>query len=309
MRKALIIGSEGQDGRLLNLLLTTKGYEVWGIGRQISHSTNYLSFDLATDNFSIIEDLIVKQKPNEIYYVAAFHQSSQEDNNARNFDFIERSINVNQTGFMRIMEICRKHHPEVKIMYTSSSLIFSGAKKQIQNEDTPHESRCIYSVSKCAAMEAAKFYRANYNLFVSIGIMYNHESVFRKDYFLSKKIINETKKLVENKVTSITIGDLSAITDWGYAPDYVEAMWHILQLNKSDEYIISSGKGHKVGDWFEVLFKYLNKDWKQFVKEDPSFIIRKKPVLIGDNSKLLATGWKPKVNFEEMVIRIYNNSI
>ena len=136
MNKALIIGSEGQDGKLLNLLLTSKGYEVWGIGRQITpHSKNYLSFDLATDNFSIIEDLIIKQKPNEIYYVAAFHQSSQEDNVAVDFDFIERSVKVNQTGFMRIMEICRKHHPEVKIMYTSSSLIFSGAKKHLPDLD------------------------------------------------------------------------------------------------------------------------------------------------------------------------------
>ncbi len=310
MNKALIIGSEGQDGKLLNLLLTSKGYEVWGIGRQITpHSKNYLSFDLATDNFSIIEDHIVKQKPSEIYYVAAFHQSSQEDNKAANFDFIERSIKVNQTGFIQIMEICRTHQPEAKIMYTSSSLIFSGSNNQVQNENTPHEPRCIYSVTKCAAMEAAKYYRSNYNLFVSIGIMYNHESVFRKDYFLSKKIINESKQLIENKIKSITIGDLSAQTDWGYAPDYVEAMWHILQLSISDEYIISSGKTQKVKDWFEVLFKYLNKDWKQFVKEDPSFIIRKKPVLIGDNSKLLATGWKPKVNFEEMVIRMYNNNI
>jgi len=310
MRKALIIGSEGQDGKLLNLLLASKGYEVWGIGRQRSGSSkNYVSFDLASDDFDILKDLIIELKPVEIYYVAAFHQSSQEDNKAANFDFIDRSVKVNQIGFMHLMEICRTHNSEAKIIYTSSSLIFSGSREQIQNEKTPHEPRCIYSVTKCAAMEAAKFYRSNYNLFVSIGIMYNHESIYRKDYFLSKKIVNESKQLINNKITSITIGDLSAQTDWGYAPDYAEAMWHILQLPVSDEYIISSGKSHQVKDWFEILFEYLKKDWKQFVKEDQSMIIRKKPVLIGDNSKLIASGWKPKVNFEEMVIKMYNNSI
>jgi GDPmannose 4,6-dehydratase len=311
MLKALIIGSEGQDGSLLKLLLKEKGYEVWGLGRSQNEKPgeNYLQLDLAGDNFEILEKFIIAQRPREIYYVAAFHQSSQENNAAGNFGFIDKSVRVNQTAFMRVMEICRTHHPGARIFYTSSSLIFSGAKQEVQNENTAPEPRCIYSVTKCASMEAAKFYRAAYDLFVSVGIMYNHESKFRNDYFLSKKIINETRELLSGKRDSITVGDLSATTDWGYAPDYAEAMWHTLQLPAADTYILSSGKGHQVKDWFEVLFKHLGKNWKESVKEDPSLIIRKKPVLIGDNSKLRSTGWAPRVSFEEMVIRMYNNVI
>ena len=158
-------------------------------------------------------------------------------------------------------------------------------------------------------MEAAKYYREVHNIFVSIGIMYNHESMYRGDNFLSKKIINDTKRLINKEIDTIKIGNLLSITDWGYAPDYVDAMWYILQLSKPDVFVVSSGIGHKVQDWFEVLFSYLNMDWRKHVVEDQSFIIREKPILIGDNSKLLSTNWKPKVNFEEMIIKIYNNNL
>jgi GDPmannose 4,6-dehydratase len=156
-------------------------------------------------------------------------------------------------------------------------------------------------------MEAAKYYRFAHNTFVSVGIMYNHESSLRKDNFLSKKIINESRLIKEGKIDSITIGDLSAITDWGYAPDYVQAMHHILQLQSPDVFIISSGQPHSVQNWFEVLFKYLNLDWKKYVVENLNLISRKKPILIGDNRKLMKTGWTPSYTFDEMVIRIYNN--
>ncbi|MBI2966562.1 MAG: GDP-mannose 4,6-dehydratase [Bacteroidetes bacterium] len=312
MRKALIIGSEGQDGTLLKQLLVSKHYEVWGLGKNEGNCLNglagYFSFDLEKDDFTILTNFIVSKKPDEIYYVAAFHHSSQEDSDT-DFEFIEKSVKVNQIGFIRILELCKYHHPSCRIFYASSSLIFSGTDQPFQNEKTTPEPRCVYSVTKCAAMEAAKYYRGVYNFFISVGIMYNHESIYRKDYFLSKKIINETKQLLVKNIESIEIGNLSAITDWGYALDYVEAMWHILQLQKPDTFIISSGKGHKVQDWFEVLFNYLNMEWKQYVKEDISLIQRKKPVLIGDNKKLLSTGWIPKVGFEEMVIRMYNNII
>jgi len=307
--KALIIGSDGQDGTLLKQQLEAKKYEVWGLGKD-SKKTNghYFPFDLINDDYKVLENFIAHEKPDEIYYVAAFHQSSQ-DNRITDFNFIEQSIKVNQIGFINVLEICKSHHPSARILYTSSSLIFSGAGDTIQNEKTTPEPRCIYSVTKCASTQAANYYRNFHNLFVSVGIMYNHESILRKDFFLSKKIVNETRLIVDKKIDKITIGDLAAITDWGYAPDYTEAMWHILQLPKSDVFTISSGVGHKVQDWFDRLAKHLNLDWKKFVIEDPSLIVRKKPILIGDNSKLLSTGWKPKVSFEEMVIRMYNNTI
>lgn len=312
MRKALIIGSEGQDGTLLKLMLQSKHYEVWGLGRNKGKGLNglagYIPCDLANDDFTILANFIASEKPGEVYYVAAFHHSSQEDSDT-DFEFIEKSVKINQVGFIRLLEICRLHHPSCRIFYTSSSLIFSGTDQPLQNEKTTPEPRCIYSVTKCAAMEAAKYYRSVYNLFVSIGIMYNHESIYRKDYFLSKKIIDETKQLLNKTIKSIKIGDLSAETDWGYAPDYVEAMWHILQLSEPGSFIISSGEGHTVQNWFEVLFDHIKLDWTKYVVEDRALLRRTKPALIGDNEKLRSTGWAPDTTFKEMIIRMFNNEI
>lgn len=313
MRSALIIGSEGQDGTLLKRLLIRKNYKVWGLGRNncntLSDLAGYIQFDLAVEDYTLLLEFIKIHQPDEIYYVSAFHHSSQEIHSGNSYDFISKSVKVNQTGFIKILEIIKNHSLHSKVFYTSSSLIFSGTSHPVQTEETVPEPRCIYSVTKCGAMEAAKYYRSEHGVFVSVGIMYNHESVLRKDHFLSKKIINESRLLKENKISSIEIGDLAATTDWGYAPDYVEAMWHLLQQEIPGVFIISSGKAHTVQNWFEVLFHYLNLGWKQYVKENPSMILRKKPVRIGDNSKLLSTGWKPKVSFEEMVIKMYNNII
>ena len=311
MKTALVIGSEGQDGILLKRLLHSKGYQVYGVGRSdcrdFTGLGDYLTFDLEKDDFSPLVNLIRDKKPIEIYYIAAFHHSSQEIFTDDALNFIDKSVKVNQTGFIKVLEIVKEYSPLSHVLYTSSSLIYSGCADSIQTEQTVPEPRCIYSVTKCGAMEAAKYYRSAHNIFVSVGIMYNHESSLRKDHFLSKKIINESRLVKEGKIDSITIGDLSAVTDWGYAPDYVEAMWHILQLQSPDVFIISSGQPHTVQNWFEVLFKYLNLDWKKYVVEDPNMISRKKPILIGDNRKLLKTGWSPAYSFDEMVLRIYNN--
>ena len=312
MSKALIIGSEGQDGTLLKHLLRSKGYSVYGLGRSAAYASEeldgYIQMDLAGDEFSNLEEFVKSEKPNEIYYVAAFHRSSQESGND-DFEFIEKSIKVNQLSFIRVLELCRLYNPKVRIAYTSSSLIFSGTNRLVQDEATPVEPRCVYSMTKSAAMEAAKYYRAEFNLFVSVGIMYNHESYLRNDNFLSKKIINQTRQWFNKEISHVKVGNLTSVTDWGYAPDYVAALWHILQLSTPDTFIISSNSAHQVKDWFDVLFHHLQADWSQAVIEDKSILIREKPVLIGNNQKLLSTGWRPQVTFEEMVLKIYNNII
>lgn len=312
MKNALIIGSEGQDGTLLKIFLGEKGYKVFGVGRTVpigaTPQTEYLQFDFIKDSFSIFEKYIIHVNPQEIYYVAAYHQSSQEFSGG-DMNSIDNSVLVNQTGFIKVLEVCKNHGLKSRIVYTSSSLIFSGSEEMIQTEETVVAPRCIYSLTKCAAMDAARHYRISFGLFVSVAIMYNHESKFRSDNFLSKIIVNETKKLVQGEIKSIQIGDLSAMTDWGYAFDYVEALWHILQLNRPDNFIVSSNVAHKVQDWFEVLFEYLNLDWTKYVSEDATRIYRKKPTLIGNHAKLVSTGWFPRTSFKEMVIKMYNNSI
>ena len=308
MKTALVIGSEGQDGRLLVNLLTDKGYKVYGIGRaaqsQARHIT-YTQVDLMHSN-ALAECLTIVY--DEIYYLAAYHHSSGSKELDTN-TLVEVSYAVNVFPFAAILESLAEQKAKTRVFYASTSLIYGGADTTTQDENTEIVPNCIYSISKKSAMDLADYYRKNYNLFIGVGILYNHESSYRRDEFLSKIIINQTKDFISGKVEKITIGNLSAETDWGYAPDYVEAMWHILQLKMSGNFIISSGKAHKVQDWFMVLFDHLNMDWKQYVEEDKSLVRRKKPLLIGDNSKLLATGWIPKVSFKEMVLRMHNNII
>lgn len=311
MKKALIVGSDGQDGTLLKQLLFEKGYSVWGLGRRkkpdMSCLQGYLKVDLEQSSYPHLVEFFSHEIPDEVYYLAAFHQSSQEEDIEFKAGVLNRSVQINQTAFINILEIVKSFSPKARIFYASSSLIFSGSANPIQNEGTHPEPRSLYAITKIAAAFAGRFYVAEHGLFVSIGIMYNHESIFRQDHFLSKKIVKQSRQLLNGEINSITVGDLSAVTDWGYAPDYVEAMWHILQLDKPDTFVVSSGTGHRVQDWFEVLFTNIKLSWKEFVKEDKTLLIRKKPTLIGDNGKLLSTGWIPKVSFEEMVMRMFNH--
>jgi GDPmannose 4,6-dehydratase len=313
IKTALVIGSEGQDGTLLKRFLHHHGYGVYGLGRTSNadqaYLKEYLQFDLYSSDYSILRSFVKQKQPSEIYYVAAFHHSSQEQGAAAFFNFVDRSIGVNQSGFIKLLDIVREENPAARIFYTSTSLVFSGCSHPIQTEETKPAPRCIYSNSKTAAMYAADYYRAEYGLFVSTGIMYNHESILRSPNFLSKKLVEQARKVLRGELSFLTVGSLSAQTDWGYAPDYVEAMHHVLQLEQPGDFIISSGKAHTVKDWVEVLFRGSGKEWQDHVKEDPSLLGRKKPLLIGDNSKIIASGWRPKVSFEEMVTRMYNNII
>jgi len=312
MKVAFIIGSEGQDGNLLSRFLKEKDYQVIGFSRSKNPSNQWVTenhfIDLSKNNFSAITEAIRKHKPSELYYFAAHHTSSQQQ---AELSLVEINIStaINYTAFVKIMDLCRVYSPQTKIQFTSSSLIFSGCSSEILNEYTIPKPTCLYSLNKLASMNASKFYRNNFNLFVSVGIMFNHESVFRKNYFLSKKIIEQVRDFKDGLIEVITIGNLDAITDWGYAPDYVEALWYLLQLDQSDDFIISSGIGHQVKNWFLILEDYLDIEIMKSIRMDPSLVNRKKPTLIGDNSKLLNAGWKPKHDFKDMIIKMYNNEI
>ena len=311
MKKALILGSEGQDGTLLKASLLSHEYKVFGIGKSanLKQDESYFQCDLAGDDFSILVNIIREHLPDHIYYLAAYHHSSQDNLASLDSNSVSLSFKVNLSSFVTVLEIVRMFSPATRVFYASSSLIFSTSGTVVQDELTEHKPNCFYSLSKSAVMNAGKMYRENHGLFVSAGILYNHESILRSSGFLSMKIINETHKLLKGETKQIIVGDLSSETDWGYAPDYVEAFFSILQAESPGDFIVASGKAHKVQDWFDVLFTYLKLDWKKYVVVDKSLIKRKKPVLIGNNAKLMALGWRPRVSFEEMVIKLYNGKI
>jgi GDPmannose 4,6-dehydratase len=309
---ALIFGSEGQDGLLLSKHLLDLSYVVYGISHHQNTSNaflnGYFQFDLSKTNNSKLKSLILELRPTEIYYLAAFHSSSEA------FEFsqeskVSKSLSINYSNFQNVCLICSVHWPDVRIIYTSSSLIFSKSGVYFCNENTPIAPGCFYSLHKSFSGEIAKYFRRIYGMRVSVAIMFNHESVNRKVNFLSKNIICQVKRFVKGELKKITIGDLNAISDWGYAGDYVCGLVHINRLPYSDDFIIASGVGHRVVDWFFILEKHIGIDLIPAIVEDGRKLGRKKPNMIGDNSKLLETGWEPSIDFVQMVTKLYDGLI
>lgn len=306
--KAIIVGAKGQDGTLLAKKLMAKGYIVIGIDRDYSKSSDGSVWgDVNILNSNQVADLLNHFLPNEIYYLAACHYSSQGNSASDPGAVWKDSLNVNVQGVANFLEGMRCNAPESKLFYASSSLVFGSPQQNPQTEETPLDPKCIYSITKSAGMQCCKFYRDKLSLFASVGILYNHESCLRPEDFLSQKIIKAAKRIMVGEQQKLILGDLSAKTDWGYAPDFIDAMWRIMQLDKPDDFIIATGKPHSVQDWVENVFGLLDLDWRKYVHEDRSLITREKAVLLGDSSKLFShTGWNPTTSFVDMIAHMMN---
>jgi GDPmannose 4,6-dehydratase len=308
-RSALIIGCEGQDGFLLSKYLKEIGYSVYGSSYHKSSSNVYLDkyirIDLCSADSINLKSILLNLKPAEIYYLAAHHISSQEYESIDEKE-LKNSLSVNYTSFQSICSICSSLYPTVKIVYTSSSLIFAKSEETICSEQTRAAPGCFYSLYKLFSMETARYFRRNKGLHVSNAIMFNHESKHRKEKYLSKVIVNQVRQYVKGEIQQIKIGNLYAETDWGYAGDYVHALWHINQLTEPDDFVVASGKSYRVIDWFYILEKHTGIELMPAIVEMPIRLGREKPILIGDRSKLVEMGWKPEVSFQQMVINLYD---
>lgn len=302
MKKAIIVGCEGQDGRLLYDLLIGMNYSLLGIGQNVIRSDG-IKRDKIVD-ISIKEDvfdLLKTIKPHEIYYLAAFHHSS-EDKLVDDYKLYQQSYNVNLFYLINFLEAIKLYSPETRLFYAASCLIFGKCETEIQDENTPFNPDTVYGITKLDGLLTCRYYRNRYGIFASTGILYNHESHLRKVNFISKKIIKGAINIKNKKQDKINLGDLTAEIDWGYAPDYVNAMYKILNASTADEYIVATGTKHSVRDFVRITFKYLNLDWEQYVEEDKSILSRGKKSLVGDSSKLRKiTGWKPSVSFKKMI--------
>jgi GDPmannose 4,6-dehydratase len=302
MKTALIIGIKGQDGTLLQEYLKHLSYRVSGVDRQYVSPEMLLPASAADITVKQdVESLLSHLKPDEIYYFAAYHHSS-EDARPDDFELYHQSHKVHVEGLLNFLESIKVHSPDTRLFYTSSSLIFGATETDIQNETTPACPDTIYAITKFAAQQLCRYYRENHAVFASVGIMYNHESHLRTDNFLFKKIVKTAVQIQRKEKDSLIVGDLSAEVDWGYAPDYIEAMHRVLQLSASGEFIISSGAKHSVRELAEKVFACIGLDYTQYVIEDRSILTRKKNKLFGDNRKIRAyTGWKPSTSFDEMI--------
>ena len=310
MKKALLTGITGQDGSYLADLLLEKGYEVHGIVRRVAledpehrlwrikHILDKLILHPGSlESYASIFNVVEEVKPDECYHLAAqsFVSYSFED------EFSTINTNVNGTHF--VLSAIKKKAPKCKFYFAASSEMFGLVKETPQNEDTPFHPRSPYGISKVAGFHLTQNYREAYNLFACNGIFFNHESPRRGFEFVTRKITNAVVKIKLGLEKELRLGNLEAKRDWGFAGDYVKAMWIMLQQDEPDDYVIATGETHSVKEFAELAFSYVGLNWQKYVVKDEKFY-RSSEVyeLEGDFSKAKRKlGWQPKVSFEELV--------
>ena len=312
MKKALITGITGQDGSYLAELLLSKGYEVHGLIRRAStfntDRIDHLYRDVHDPDTKIflyygdlsvsgqLTDLLHDIKPEEIYHLGA------QSHVRVSFDMPEYTGDVTGLGTIRLLEAIRKTGIKTKFYQASSSEMF-GAAPPPQSESTPFQPQSPYAAAKVYAYFVAKNYRQAYNIFASNGILFNHESPRRGETFVTRKITRAATRIKLGLQKKLYLGNLEAKRDWGFAGDYVEAMWLMLQQEKPDDYVIATGETHSVREFAEKVFEKLELDYKKYVDIDQKYFRPSEvDVLLGDASRARkALGWAPKVGFEQLI--------
>ena len=312
-KKALITGITGQDGSYLAEFLLEKGYEVHGLLRRSSSYNTWrlegigadpeknvgrlhLHFADMTDTASLTR-LIQQIQPDEVYNLAS------QSHVAISFEIPEYTTDVTATGCVRLLEAIRTAGIRPKFYQASSSEMFGKAEEVPQNEKTPFRPRSPYAAAKVYAYWMTVIYREAYGLFTCNGILFNHESPRRGENFVTRKITRAVARIAAGLQDKLYLGNLEARRDWGYAKEYVEAMWLMLQQEEPDDYVIATGEAHSVREFVEIAFDHVGLDWRKYVEVDPRFY---RPVdvtnLVGDASKARKKlGWQPKTKFEDLV--------
>jgi GDPmannose 4,6-dehydratase len=310
MKKALITGVTGQDGAYLAKFLLSKNYKVYGLVRRIVNrdfknleylgiegNIEYVDGDL-TDEASLTH-VIKTVRPDEVYHLAA--QSFV----GTSWDQPIVTSEINAIGTLKLLDAVKNHHPSARFYHAATSEMFGNSNKDgVQTEDTPFHPRSPYAISKLFAYWITVNYKESFSMFCVNGILFNHESPIRGMEFVSRKIADGVAKIKLGLAKDIKLGNLDSKRDWGFAGDYVEAMWLMMQEKEADNYIISTGQTHSIRDFLDIAFGHVGiDDWSGYVKIDPRF---KRPAelftLQGKSDKTQKKlDWKPKVNFEELV--------
>ena len=277
MKKALICGISGQDGAYLSKLLLSKGYEVYGTSRdaQMSSFKNLKYLDIynsinlksmSLNDFRSVLQILIKVEPDEVYNLAG--QSSVGLSFEQPVETLE-SISV---GTLNLLEAIRFTGKEIKFYNAGSSECFGDIGENAADENTPFRPRSPYAVAKSAAFWEVANYREAYGLFACSGILFNHESHLRPERFVTRKIISSACKIAAGKQTELHLGNISIKRDWGWAPEYVDAMWRMLQQNQPDDFVIATGESHSLQEFVEAAFRELKLDWQEFVVADSSLL-------------------------------------
>jgi GDPmannose 4,6-dehydratase len=312
-RKALITGVTGQDGSYLAELLLSKGYEVHGIKRRSSsfnteridtilpdlHDRSarlFLHFGDLNDSSNLMR-LLLTIKPDEIY-----HLGSQSHVRV-SFDIPEYTGEITGLGTVRLLEAVRHSGIQTKFYNAASSEIFGNTAEVPQRETTPFHPRSPYACAKLYSFWSTLNYREAFGLFACSGILFNHESPRRGETFVTRKITRGVARILNGLQNKLYLGNLDAKRDWGFAPDYVEAMWMMLQQQEADDYVIATGETHSVREFTQLAFSYAGLEWEKYVEIDPRYFRPTEvDILQGDTSKARTKlGWRPKTGFEELV--------
>jgi GDPmannose 4,6-dehydratase len=305
-RKAFVTGITGQDGSYLAELLLEKGYEVHGLVRR-SSSFNTWRIDHIRDRLTLHYGDLVDQNslvrtlesvgPEEVYNLAA------QSHVKVSFEMPEYTADVTAIGVLRLLDAVRDIGLAARIYQAGSSEMFGLVQETPQTERTPFHPRSPYAVAKVYAHWMATNYREGYGLHVSNGILFNHESPRRGENFVTRKITLGVAAIKKGRAKELRLGNLEARRDWGYAKDFVEAMWLILQQDRPDDYVVATGETHSVREFCEEAFGCAGLDWKEFVRVDPKYFRPAEvDLLLGDPSKARKVlGWEPRVTFKQLV--------
>ncbi|MDP9796842.1 GDPmannose 4,6-dehydratase [Catenuloplanes nepalensis] len=290
-RTAIVVGADGQDGVLLSESLRARGDRVVPVGRRGT-------IDITRPDD--VAGLVAGLRPDEVYLLAAVHHSAQ-DTVTDPVRLCHRSYAVNTFSAVHFLDAVERHSPATRVFYAASSHVFGVPGTPVQDEATPLRPTSIYGISKAAGLLHCRTYRAR-GVFASAGILYNHESPLRRPGFVSRKIVDAVVRIQRGDAGRLVLGSLSAGSDWGYAPDYVEAMRRILDLAEPDDFVVASGVRHTVGEFAAIAFEAAGLDWRDHVEEDAAVLTRPDVPLVGDASRLrAATGWRPSLGFADMV--------
>ena len=318
MKKALISGISGQDGSYLSELLLSKGYEVHGMIRRVAledethrlwrlrhFKKDLILHSASLESFASLAKIINKTQPDEIYHLGAqsYVHNSFED------EFSTLNTNINGTHYM--LAGMKEFSKNSKFYFAGSSEMFGKTLETPQNENTKFYPRSAYGISKVTGYELTRNYRDAYNCFACSGILFNHESPRRGFEFVTRKISLAVARIKNGLQKELNLGNIKSKRDWGHAKDYVEAMWLMLQQDKPADYVIGTGKQHSVEDFLHAAFDHVNLNFKDYLKIDKNlFRPAEVETLLADSSNSIKKlGWKPKINFEELVREMVDSDL
>jgi len=309
-KRVLITGIDGQDGSYLSEFLLKKGYEVHGMVRRVAledpehhlwrirHLLGQIKVHPGSlESYPSIFKIVERVKPQECYHLAAqsFVSYSFED------EFSTINTNINGTHY--VLSALKEKAPKSKFYFAASSEMFGKVRETPQNEDTPFHPRSPYGISKVAGFDLTRNYREAYGLFAVSGILFNHESPRRGFEFVTRKISYAVAEIKRGLAKELRMGNLEAKRDWGFAADYVEAMWLMMQMDTPEDFVIATGETHSVKEFVRLAFGHVGLNWKDYVKQDKAFYRPAEVQLLRGNFSRARRklGWKPKVNFRELV--------